>query len=313
MKNPLVSVICLCYNQARFIQQALDSVMCQTYRNIELIILDDASTDDSESIIDEWVNNHKGVLFIRNETNKGSTKSFNKALTRASGAFIIDLAGDDILLPERIENQISFFEKQSENVGVIYSNAQYIDESGNDLDVHFDRPRMTPFSGDVYCKLIDTYFIPTPTMMIRKRVLDQLGGYDEELSYEDFDFWVRSARTWEYAYQSEITTLIRKSSHSQSSNWYVKGDSQLYSTYLVCRKIHHLNRTKEENLAFTRRLRFELRQSFFSDNHREFDLFFDLWSETGKPSRIYRLLSKLNKLHLNLSKFRLLYHRLRYG
>lgn len=308
----MVSVICLCYNQVRFVKEALDSVVNQTYDEIELIIVDDGSTDGSQSAINNWIAEHDDVPFIHLKENEGSTRAFNRGLALASGKYVIDLATDDILLQNRVAEQVKYFEKLDDQVGVIYGDAQYVDESGHQLDRHFANKRLTASEGDVYEKLIDTYFIPTPTMMIRKKVLDELGGYDESLAYEDFDFWIRSARNWRYAYQPKVLTYVRKSRSSLSSGWYLKGDAQLHSTYLICEKIKKINKTKSENEALVRRLQFELRQSVFSGNHEEFNLFYQLLKELQKPRFAYRMLNVLNRRRLNLSPIRAFYHKLRF-
>lgn len=309
MENPLVSVICLCYNQARFIEEALNAVASQAYANIELIVVDDASTDDSQSIIENWLQGHPDVLFIRNEENEGSTKSFNKALAKAEGKYIIDLAGDDILLKGRIESQVQFFEQQAGKVGVIYSDAQYINEFGYLLDVHFKRPNMIPHAGDIYCKLIDTYFIPTPTMMIRTEVLDELKGYDENLYYEDFDFWIRSSRNWNYAYQPEISTYIRLVSGSQSSGYGDKDNPAMNTTLEVCKKIHKLNRTPDEHRALINRLKYEIRQAFLAGKKSELLGFYRFWGEIDQIHPLYLIIKCIGYLGLKFNWLRELIRR----
>ncbi len=306
----MVSVICLCYNQARFVKESLDSVVNQSYKEIELIVVDDGSNDDSKAVIQEWLLAHDGVPFVNLQENLGNTSAFNQGLRLAQGKYVIDLAADDVLISNRVEKQIDFFEQQELNVGVIYSDAMYISEEGRRLQRHFANSRLKPYTGEVYEKVIDTYFIPPPTMMMKKEALDQMGGYDELLAYEDFDFWVRSARNWRYAYQSEVLTLIRKSDHSHSKGWYRKDDKQLYSTFKVCKKIQELNQKKSEGLALIRRVKFELRQSCFSGNHDEFDLFFELLQELTHVPTKYVLMCKLNRLRLDLSWVRNIYHTL---
>lgn len=306
----MVSVICLCYNQARFVKEALDSVVKQSYKNIELIVADDGSNDDSKEVIQEWLLDHDEVPFVNLKENLGNTSAFNKGLRLAQGKYVIDLAADDVLISNRIEKQVAFFEQQGPDVGVIYSDANYISEKGRLLQRHFSNPRLIPYEGDIYKRVIDTYFIPPPAMMIKKEVLDELNGYDESLAYEDFDFWVRSARSWQYAYQSEVLTLIRKSENSHSKGWYKKNDKQLYSTFMVCKKIQKLNQNKFEGLALIRRVKFELRQSCFSGNHDEFALFFELFQELSPVPTKYILMWRLNRLRLDLSWLRNAYHKL---
>ena len=264
---PLVSVICLCYNHETFVAEALRSVSQQTYDAVELIIVDDASTDRSVEVIQSCLQENKldgsvGTCFL--SQNVGNCAAFNRGLALARGTYVIDFATDDIMLPERIEQQVAFFEELDATYGVIFSEAQYIDEQGRPLYYHYrDRLKhIRPIpTGDIYAQLLSTYFIASPTMMIRKRVLDELDGYDERLAYEDFDFWIRSARNYRYAYQDVCTTRIRKHASSMSTHCYRRGDPQLYSTYRVCLKAQELNRTEEERRALVKRVKYELRQA----------------------------------------------------
>ena len=219
VKKPLVSVICLCYNHVKYVKEALNSVIRQSYNHIELIIVDDGSIDGSQREIEKWLENHPTIPFVNLQQNIGNTRAFNLGLKLAKGEYVIDLAADDILVLNRIEKQVDFFAIQKSEVGVVYTDAIYVDESGEALGDHFQGD-MIPYEGDVYHKLIDTYFIPPPTMMMRMSVLKELNGYDEMLVYEDFDFWIRSSRNWEYAYQPEKLTQIRKVSGSHGDNYF---------------------------------------------------------------------------------------------
>jgi glycosyltransferase involved in cell wall biosynthesis len=129
--NPLVTVICLCYNHADFVVEALESVLSQTHQNVELIIADDFSTDNSVEVIEKWLENHPKIRFFANKENLGNTKTFNQCLKIAKGVYIIDLAADDLLKKNCIENQLKGFEKTTyKNVGLIYGNAALISEDG---------------------------------------------------------------------------------------------------------------------------------------------------------------------------------------
>lgn len=313
MHTPLVSVICLCYNQHPYVKRCLESVWNQTYQNIELIIVDDFSTDGSKTIIKEAIAGDANIQFIDLKKNIGNTGAFNLGLEVSNGLFIIDLAADDILNPERIEIQVGFFLKRPSNVGVIYSDAEYINHYEKSLGHHFKSDRFHPYDGDIYCQLITTYFIPPPTMMVKREVFEELEGYDSSLTFEDFDFWIRSSRNWAYAYQAEVLTKITKHANSHSTGWYKKGDKQLYSTYQICKKIYALNQSKEEHKALATRVKYEVRQSVFSGNHREAELFLTLLSKLNKVSLLYTLLRFVNKARLDFSVVRHIYHKLRFG
>jgi glycosyltransferase involved in cell wall biosynthesis len=318
MTDPLVSVVCLCFNHERFVEEAITSVLHQSYPNIEVIVVDDASTDGSRDIIEKLVSRYAKVKYFPLSQNVGNCRAFNCGLAQATGSFVIDFATDDVMLPDRIRKQVDLFSTLADDYGVVFSNADYVDEGGkiirNHYDYLFSKGLLRKISqGDVYRQLLSTYFISSPTMMVRRNVFDALGGYDETLSYEDFDFWVRSSRKFRYAYLDEVTTRVRMTKRSMSRGWYVPGDKQLYSTYLVCKKALSLNRSEDDRNALAARLKYEVRQSVFSENRYEAELFYGLLRQVGHASPFYRLLMWINKLRLPLSPFRRWYHRIRYG
>ena len=258
MEQPLVSVICLCYNHSSFVKEAVQSVLQQTYPNVELILVDDASKDDSVAVIEALQKQYPAIKTILLTNNVGNCKAFNKGLAESKGEFIIDLAADDVLLPERIKKGIDFFQ-QSPDTGVIFSDAEWISEAGEHLYFHSDRfPHPLIPQGDVYLDLIEKYFICSPTMMFRRSVIEHLDGYDESLAYEDFDFWIRSSREFEFGYMPEVMVKKRvvKNSMSKKQRASIK---QQRSTFRVCEKILELNETEEEQAALTRRIRYEIR------------------------------------------------------
>jgi glycosyltransferase involved in cell wall biosynthesis len=318
MQSPLVTVICLCYNHERFLVEAIDSVLNQTYTNLQIILIDDASTDNSSTLLKTFTNRPGNIEIILLEKNIGNCAAFNSAFAKARGEFVVDFATDDVMLPDRIAKQVEQFSKLDESYGVVFSDAIYIDEHGNEKYYHFENLKRkgllkTIPQGDLYSTLLSTYFIPSPTMMVRKKVLNELSGYDETLAYEDFDFWVRSSRNYLYAFLNEITTKIRISQRSMSQGWYKQGDRQLRSTYEVCKKAMKLNRSDEDKLALIKRLKYEIRQSVFSRNHKEAQQFFELLKQLEGYNLFYGSLMLLNRLNLPLAPIRNFYHRLRYG
>jgi glycosyltransferase involved in cell wall biosynthesis len=318
MQQPLVSVICLCYNHEQFVREAIESVFRQTYPNLQIIVVDDASTDNSVREIEKTLAATPHVQFLSLKQNLGNCKAFNAGLALAKGEYIIDFATDDRMMPERIEHQVRFFSSFDESYGVNFTDAVYMDAKGKIFRHHYDHLlskgliRNIP-EGDVYAFVLGTYYIASPTMMVRRRVFEALGGYDETLAYEDFDFWVRSSRAFKYCFLNEQLTGIRRKHASMSTGWYRPGDPQLYSTYKVCKKAQALNRSPEDHQALVKRARYELRQSVFSENHAEAHLFYALLKELRHAGIADRLLFELNKLRLPLSALRNRYHQLRYG
>lgn len=317
MNNPLVTVICLCYNHKKYLKSSIRSVIDQTYPNLEIIIVDDASTDGSQLLLSEFENDEKVKHLLMLPNNLGNCAAFNRGLALAKGKYIIDLATDDILFPERIEKQVAFFEKLGQEAGVIFSNSEYVDAGDKHLKYHYPvnaqkKTRQAVPQGNIFADLISTYFISPPTMMMKKEVFDKLGGYDENLAYEDFDFWVRSSRHYQYAYQDLVLTKVRKVKHSLSSGWYKPGDPQLHSTYLVCRKAKELINDELEKTSLVRRIKFEIRQAVFSENFTEAESFLSLLREIDHVGGFYAFLEWLNSRRLKFSALRQLYHRIRY-
>ncbi len=261
-EHPLVSVICLCYNHEEYVAEAIHSVYQQTYPNIELIVVDDCSEDNT--VIHAVQNITENTVFIRNTMNLGNCKSFNLGLKEAKGSYVIDLAADDVLLPTRIEEGIVAFQNNPD-CGVHYCLDEAIDESGESIST-----QKTSFhpEGDIYEWLIQKYFISAPTMMMKKSVLDELGGYDEHLFYEDFDFWIRSSRNYKYCFTDKVLVQKRRLKNSHGSNQYKYKSKQMRSTYVVCEKIRDLNNKPSESRALKKRIRFELKKSLQSFNYK---------------------------------------------
>ncbi len=269
MQYPLVSIICISFNHANYIEDALNSIWNLNYPNIQLIAADDASTDDSQTRIKELIKG-KNCELVMNSKNIGHCKTFNKALSLAKGEYVIDLAADDILLPQSVAVAVEQFRIKGESYGVFFGDAKLINDKGESVGTHFTKSffknKVVP-EGDIYKTLVGKYFISPPTMVYRKTLLDKLNGYNEALSYEDFDFWVRSSRITNYCYSPELTIQKRMLSTSVSTSQYVKNSSMLLSTLAVCKTALRLNRNKLEDCALLKRIAYEGKMSLSSRNY----------------------------------------------
>jgi glycosyltransferase involved in cell wall biosynthesis len=270
LNQPLVSVICLCYNHEKYIERAVESVLYQSYRNIELIIVDDASTDGSQAMAKKLGEKHNLRTILLPE-NQGNCRAFNTGFAMSKGQFLIDLAADDVLLPERIELGVKALQDKDPAYGVNFCDIELISENGKSLGTHFQRDVegkliQTVADGDMYALLLEKYYISTPTMLMRREVLEKLGGYDENLSYEDFDFWIRSARDYKYCYTDQVLMQKRVISDSHSAKQYERKNPHCYSTAIVCQKALELNKTPEENLALGKRVNYELKWALITEN-----------------------------------------------
>ena len=264
--KPLVTVIGIAYNQAPYIQEALESLWAQTYDNLQVILLDDASSDGSAELIKKAITDKAEAKLIAHPQNMGYTATFNEGLKLAQGKYIIDFALDDVMLPEFIEKSVTQLEKLPADYGICHCNAEYIDATSKTIDNHKQWLIKGGFiekmpQGDVFHHVLERYFICTPTMVMKKSVLDKLGGYDPDLAYEDFDLWVRSSRYFQYHYLDEVLMKKRKLSNSLSSQRLKhRENEQLASSLKVCEKAFSLCKLRSDFKSLHKRLIFEIRQ-----------------------------------------------------
>lgn len=285
MVGPLVSVICLSHNHGKYIGEAVQSILHQTYQNIEIILVDDGSTDDSKDVISRLLKQSKEIRFINIPEPVGNCKAFNKGFRASKGEYLIDLAADDKLLPSRVQMGIeSMIKNQS---GVDFCDVLHISESGEPIRSQYKRSATHELleavpSGDVYELLIRKYFISPPGMMFKREVLEKLNGYDENLLYEDFDFWIRSSRVYTYSFTNEILVEKRDVRHSLSKNQFKIRNKYQRSTLKVCQKILKLNSSKSEDKALKKRVLYEIRQCIKQLNLELIPDFFTLYLKASR-------------------------------
>ncbi|WP_374175445.1 glycosyltransferase [Flavobacterium tructae] len=271
--SPLVSIICLCYNHERFVVESLNSVLNQSYKNIELIIADDCSTDASETVIRNWLKNNPEHQFISNKQNLGNTKTFNKVLQFTKGDYIIDLAADDILLKDCVEKQVNaFLNSNLKKLAVVYGNVEIISENNQHLRHYYEvgterKTIVKPASGDIYLAMLNqSSMICSVSSMMKRKVLEELNGYDENLAYEDLDFWIRASRDHTFEFIDTVLVQKREIASSLGNQFYKKFNAKTrkinHSSYLVIKKAIALNKTKKENKALLKRLHFEMAKAY---------------------------------------------------
>lgn len=299
---PLVSIICTVYNQASYIIETLDSVKQQTYSAIELIIIDNASSDHSLSLLQQYCQRYlPKATIIANTHNCGLCSAFNQGLAMSKGKYVIDLSGDDVLLPSRIAQQVSFFEKCSGNTAAIFSNAIVVNEVGQQISLVHSHQHIVP-SGDVFEDILKRYFICTPTLMFKSEHVKAIGGYDTTLSYEDFDITLRLARSYRIEYQPEV--LVQKRLHTKAlSLQVIQPNNQLLpSTYRICQKALQWCRSDHERLLLYRRIETFVRKSFYSEQFLLANSFLQLLPPTCDLLFSTRLITILIRYEVKLNR-----------
>ncbi len=210
------------YNHQEYVEAAIRSVWSQTWRSLELVVIDDGSTDDTSEIVHRLQQKSPIPMIAQRKTNGGIASALNTAIDSACGTFVAVLASDDMMVPDRIERQIAEF-LRDESVGILHTGAKRIDASGKIL--FSMQGRYLPATG---CCLrgfmLGSVGVVAPTVMYRREVLEEVGAFDESLPFEDWPYFLRaSASGVRFGYLSEDLTLWRVSpsnAGSGTSKWW---------------------------------------------------------------------------------------------
>lgn len=199
---PLVSVVIPCYNHERFLEDVFWGLIMQEYKNIEVLICDDCSPDQSYKTIKSFEPKLKErfqrVEILRNENNLGVTKTLNKLIKISEGDFIKPIASDDAMTENAIARMVTFFQ-ENENYDVVVSNGMRVKEeqhyphlNSDDL-IYKKRPNFE--QKGFFERIAKNNEIFAPGAMYKHSVFDEFGLYDENIRVEDFEFWLRLLRT----------------------------------------------------------------------------------------------------------------------
>ena len=191
MKAPLVSVIIPSYNSAHFLNRSVDSVLAQTHKNIEIIIIDDGSTDDTAEVIKRFADKVR----YHYQENRGLAGARNAGIELARGQYIQFLDADDWIAAEKLERQVTQFEKSPE-ISVVYSDYVMVDDSGSRMEENTRWLKGKDYGADsnVFERLLCECFLVVHSTLVRAEVFQQEGKFDEDRNLsEDWDLWLRLA------------------------------------------------------------------------------------------------------------------------
>ena len=220
-KEPLVSVIIPAYNAERFIAKTLDSVLTQTYRNIEVIVVDDGSLDQTAEIVGAIARQDKRVMLLQ-QLNSGVAAARNLGIQKAQGEFIAPIDADDLWYPENLDKQVQCFLNAEPSVGLVYAWSVDIDQEDR-LTGEF---RASTIEGNVYKTLICHNFLGNSSAsLIRRDCLNKVGGYSCQLQQanaqgcEDWDLYLRIAEQYQFRAVPEFLIGYRKGLSSMSGDY----------------------------------------------------------------------------------------------
>lgn len=218
---PLISVIIPAYNAEAFIGQTLDSVISQTYSNIEVLVVDDGSNDRTAEIVKSIAHqDHRVILF--QQQNAGVAAARNLAIQKSIGEYIAPIDADDIWYPQKLEKQVQCLLQAEPSVGLVYAWSVDIDEEGL-LTGGFSAPIL---EGEVYTALVYGNFLGNASVpLIRHTCLDRVGYYNCQLKEnnaqgcEDIDIYLRIAESYQFRVVPEFLIGYRKTNNSMSCNY----------------------------------------------------------------------------------------------
>jgi glycosyltransferase involved in cell wall biosynthesis len=222
---PKVSVITAAYNHVQFVRQAVESVLNQTYRDFEYIVVDDGSSDGTAEVLKSFGDR---IHYIRKE-NKGVASARNHGIRKSSGDYIAILDSDDAWMPNKLERQMPTFEERPETA-VVYSQACIIDAAGKRNSDDLLGEPLNPETA--FDDLLRHDPIPVLTAIVKRKCIDELGGFTEPLTaISDWDLWVRISTRWPIAFIPEPLAFYRI--HGRNSYITLNNSGQVNRQHLL--------------------------------------------------------------------------------
>lgn len=209
--EPLISVVITTYNYGDYLKTCLDSVLQQTHTNLEVIVINDGSTDHTDQVIAPYLTNPL-IKYVR-QVNAGQAIAKNNGIRQASGDYLAFLDADDYWMPQKLNRQLGLFAVDRQ-VGVVFSKSVWVDQLGNTIPVNSSRPH----AGWVTNHLIVDNFVVFSSALVRRECFTKLGAFDEGLEMGiDWDLWLRFSLHYKFAFVDEQLTAYRVGHPNQMS------------------------------------------------------------------------------------------------
>lgn len=225
---PVVSVVVPAYNAEIFIEKTLESFLAQTYQNLEILVIDDGSSDRTAEIAQSYATRDSRITLIQ-QPNGGVAVARNRGIQQARGEFIAPVDADDVWHPEAVALMVQRFDTASEETGVVYGWSLDINESGKVIGGF----HAATIEGSVLKTLLCHNFLGNASStLIRRTCLNHVGGYDEQLKAqnaqgcEDWDLYLRLAEHYTFAVVPKFLVGYRKSSNGMSTDYRKMARSQ---------------------------------------------------------------------------------------
>jgi glycosyltransferase involved in cell wall biosynthesis len=270
---PAVSVVMPSYNHESYICGSIESVLNQTFRDFELIIIDDGSKDRSAALITDYIRKDSRVKAIIHKDNRGIAKTVNDGLEAAGGDYVALASSDDLWMPEKLEKQMEIL-KENGNV-VVWTEADVIDENDNDIGQLWTqryKAEKRNKNGDIYFELLLGNFIISQSTIFRREAVKNI-KYDTSLVYvNDYKFVLDLSKKYQYRFISEPLIKYRVHSgniSSRNSKLWVRDMIRLYID-----ELKHMGEIMPRKIRGT--IFYRLSKYFLMRNRRKFSRYY-LW------------------------------------
>lgn len=222
--NPLVSIVIPVYNGEKYVKEAIDSALAQTYKNIEIIVVNDGSTDKTEEIC----KNYGNKIRYFSKKNGGVSSALNLAIEKMNGEYFSWLSHDDLYFPNKISKQIAFINNSTQKDIILYSNYILIDENSEIIGLHKSNHQMLKTKSE-YSLLRGN--VNGITMLIPKKAYLECGKFNEKLRCtQDYDLWLKMMNKYRFIHMDSYLSLTRihKNQDTQSNPLVVKEGNNLW-------------------------------------------------------------------------------------
>lgn len=226
--NPLVSIVIPTYNRAHLLSRTVKTVLNQTYSHFELIIVDDCSNDDTETVVKAFHDDR--IRYIRHEKNQGAATTRNDGIVAAKGEYIAFQDSDDEWLPTKLEKQVNAFNSAPRDLGVVYTSFWLIDDSKKTL-VPYSQMKQT--EGKIRDALLETNFVSTPTAVVRKACFEKAGMFANIPRFQDWELWLRISKYYSFKHIREplVKSYRQPDSISRNADVLISARKYILSKY----------------------------------------------------------------------------------
>ena len=209
MSSELVTIIIPAYNRGKYLEQCVRSALDQTHRDVEVLVVDDGSTDNTPEVLETLRSDDRlRVLYHEGRRNRGQSASINLALRQSQGEYINILDSDDFIEPSKLEIQLAFLRAYPE-FGLVYSNGYLTDADGNPTHSYHAEDHRDPGTPDA--ALLDCYMALPVNALVRREIYDQVGEFEESFrAAQDHDMLVRMAEVTRFGYLPDHLFYYRR-------------------------------------------------------------------------------------------------------